>query len=236
MRHLLIILAPFICLLFACNGGTETSTTNSLVDTPPKVEPKTEPQIIDKNVVSPTTYDSSSAQARINPDLIPPSSQDKEWTLLTEMNEEEFKATPIAELEMQLIHPIYSKIFDMDEDASQVLPLLSPGQKCLYYFRKMDETILEGGIEQFYKSPHADNYVDMLQVINLTGDDDFYAMNKEAATKYNAYRSLNVEGKEDLTPYFKQFNKEYHKKQARFYKKLEQYIKSHPEQFVRFTD
>ncbi len=158
------------------------------------------------------------------------------FTLLAEMTALEFESIKGAELEMKMVRPIYSEIFDRDEDDSQVIPLLSPGQKALYHFRKMDEILMEGGIDQLFSSALADHLGDIHESLSVLKHSKLNDLTKDLQLNYLLSRQLKVDGESDINSFKKNFNSSFQKNKEEFYLHLEDYIRSHPEEFINFKD
>ncbi len=233
IRFLILILIPVI-LFLGCTKTGENNPTSGIVDNP-NIKPAGETHIT-KTTPKVSDYDKTvpidSVSSTVNRQTIP----SERWDLRATMSKKQFESTKGAELEMQLMRPIYGKIFDLDEDASQVMPHLTGGQQALYFFRKMDESLMEGGIENFFKKPLAEQLVGISKSTELFKSESLDQLSKDAAKHYAISRSLKVDGQQDLKSFYQQFNKEYEKKQEDIYNHLEQYIRNHPDEFIKFTD
>ncbi len=219
-------------VLFSCNN-TENKAEADI--TPTEVSPVVDVDTTEKRQASPmdiAEYNANNSAKLVASEFV---FRDG-WDLRAEMSKIDFETLKSAELEMKLIGPIYSKIFDLDEDASQVIPELSKGQRTLYYFRKMDEAITEGGIENFYASTLPENMAEIKNSFVHLQNEKLSHFFTVVAKNYGESKSIKVNGNADLAPYFEKFDQEYSQNQAMFYKHLEEYIKNNPQEFVKFKE
>ncbi|MGK0391466.1 MAG: hypothetical protein ACI94Y_004231 [Maribacter sp.] len=223
MKYLIIILALSIFTFSSCQTS-QTDTNNDIVDN----TIKSAISAIDSIAVD-AYGDTSIIARRIAPGTI------DVWDLRAEMTKAEFEETQGAELEMLLIRPIYSKIFDLDESDSLVIPQLTEGQKALYFFRKMDDVISEGGVESLMKTELPRKLPTAAQAFRHIDNERLGKMAEKVAMQQKSLTSISANDNGNKN-YLNKFDAEYASNQNDFYKKLESYIRAHPEEFIKFTD
>ncbi len=225
-RFIPFCLFGIMSFLIACTTDTE-STNNGIVEPGTTTPPP--PSMIDTQ-----TVDSAGVSKRMAIDVPQPV---EAWDLRAEMSRAEFNEKKGAELEMLLIRPIYSKIFDLDDVDSLVIPHLTSGQKALYFFRKMDEAMSEGGLESLQSSQIIHQLPVAAQAFNQVNIGKLGVLAEKAAIDHKVKNSIpNPNRKIEIDPFMKGFDNEYSKYHNDFYSKLESYIREHPEEFVKFTD
>lgn len=222
MKYLIIITFS-IFVLGSCQTS-QTDVNNGIVDN--TIQPTV--SIIDTVAIDSTPNPSMIAK-HIKPGAI------KIWDLRAEMTRAEFEETQGAELEMLLIRPIYSKVFDLEEEDSLVIPQLTEGQKALYFFRKMDEAISEGGVESLMQTDLPKQLPVAAHAFKHINNEKLGLMAEKVAMQHKSLTSISTssQGNEN---YLDKFDNEYGSNQNDFYKKLESYIREHPEEFIKFTD
>ena len=218
----LIIITLSIFALSSCQTGQ--TDPNNIVDN--TIDPVI--SIIDSVVVD-SYGDTSIIAKRIAPGAL------DVWDLRAEMTRAEFEEKKGAELEMLLMRPIYSKVFDLDESDTLVVPQLTEGQKALYFFRKMDDAISEGGVESLMKTDLPIQLPIAAQAFKHIDNEKLGQMAEKVAMQHKSLTSISTSNNANKN-YLNKFDEEYASNQDGFYKKLENYIREHPEEFIKFTD
>jgi hypothetical protein len=222
MKYLIIIVIS-IFALSSCQTG-QPDSGNGIVDN--TINPAV--SAIDTVAIDSATNFSIIAK-RITPGAI------NAWDLRAEMTKAKFEETKGAELEMLLMRPIYSKVFDLDESDILVVPQLTEGQKALYFFRKMDDAISEGGVESLMKTELPKQLPIAAQAFKHINNEKLGLMAKKVAMQHKSLTSISASDDGNKN-YLDKFDDEYGSNQDDFYKKLESYIREHPEEFIKFTD
>lgn len=230
IRILSFLVLAAVFLFASCGSESDQPATVDIV--PSDSQPIT--SVVDSTNVPPVPSDSlvPAPIARMVTPMV-----EKKWDLRPEITRSKFEETQSAELEMLLIRPIYSKVYDSDEDDSTVIPQLTEGQRALYFFRKMDEAMSEGGIESLYKSNLPRHLSTIAQAFRGIDLPELATMAEKAAIEHKRLNSLaspdNIQAKD---PYMNNFDRKFSKNHDGFYKRLEKYIREHPEEFVRFVE
>ncbi len=215
MRILLLIIITST-LLFSCKKKQSTSDL-------PQPQPKPQELPTEMNT---TIVDSIQ-------ELQEKKGVKKIWDLRAELTQEEFNQLEGAELERVLIRPIYSKIFDLEENDSLVIPQLTEGQKLLYFFRQIDETMTEGNAHQTYQPSLIQQIPDNKKTIDKLKNKDLTILLKKVYNQHQLAESTNARIDKNQMQSFK---KEYIQHQKNYYSQLEEYIRNHPKEFVKFKD
>ncbi len=156
-----------------------------------------------------------------------------------EITKAEFDALDGAELERVMIRPIYSAIFDRDDQDDQfILPHLTEGQKALYYFRKFDDVITQDGIVATFDSPLGGKMQEAITTFESMGLDDFGKLLRMASIEKAKREKASVDSEriEKISGYNSQFGEEYIGNQDEFYDIMNRYIKNHATEFVKFKE
>ncbi len=220
MRKLIPIL--ILCLL----AMTSCKKNKQEVLPPPAPNPTVEVVDTLSNDTMPTQY------VRMEPDGENVPYAD----LRAKMTQAEFHELHGAELERMLIRPIYSEYFDNDQNDSLLMPMLTQGQKSLFTFRKLDEGLTEGTVEPFFKLNGGDEVKSLQNIHKIIGNEgELYGDLKQIASNRKG-SPKSTERIQQMKDYEKRSRNDYIKNHDLYYKKLEEYIRKNPEEFVIFEE
>lgn len=150
-----------------------------------------------------------------------------------DISAQEFQGKHGPELEMLLMKPIYSKIFDNDGEITGVLPQLSQGQQALYFSRKMDEAMTEGGMEMLLKAKIAPHLHHAAQAFEEVGDKELSRLAELAYQEYLRQNTIAKPGEaQSASAKLQTFDADYQKARETSLPRLEEYIRAHPGEFV----
>jgi hypothetical protein len=129
-------------------------------------------------------------------------------------------------------------------DDANLSKRFSPGQKALYFIWYLDEEVTNGGFVQFYLN----NYREYIPVIKdglkLIGDTSMLALVEMADEEYSthqkavdAFKFRNSWRPLYEKPYrFDEYDQLYYATHDRMMDLIEEYVRKHPEEFVRFRE
>ncbi len=216
MRILFIFLV--LVLTYSCKNenpkSVEPTTQKADESTPKATTNSISENNIEETSLAPQEYEDSLSKR-----VVAPTSK---WDLRAELSQEEFNQLQGAELEMAMMRPIYRKIFELDENDDEVVPELNTAQKCMYYFKKLDEAATSGEAIDIDEK----QWAIMKQSLEALNDEALNQILSQAAT------SKTIQTKSAMSP----FNEQYQAIEKQVHQKMEEYIRNHADELVKIKE
>jgi hypothetical protein len=157
------------------------------------------------------------------------------------MSKQVFDSLHSWEFASAIIDPVLVMIQSTPFELQRV-KRLAAGQKALYFFLKTDQQVDHGGFVQFYWNGFEGYIPPLREGLSLIKDkkmlklieevDTYYQKNKQKFEKAEDVEAFNA--LYDDCPAFKKMTENYKELREVSVKKLEQYVKNHPDEFVVF--
>ncbi|MDR3681096.1 MAG: DUF4375 domain-containing protein [Flavipsychrobacter sp.] len=132
---------------------------------------------------------------------------------------------------------------DQNKSEIELSKRLSPGQKALYFFWYLDAEVNEGEFLEFYESGYHKYIAPIKEGLKLIDDQEMLDLVTEADQEYSLhekdFKKNNKAGNWDLLDErllkFDEFDNRYADLRDQTMKRIERYIRSNPNEFVKLT-